>query len=158
MIILVMGVSGSGKTTVGVKLAERLGYEFYDADDFHPLENVEKMRNGIPLDDDDRKPWLEILAALMRVKSVENKDLVLACSALKQKYRDILQVSENVKFIYLKGDSDLIAERLVKRIGHYMNPQLLQSQFEALEEPKNTLTIEIDAEPDLIVEKILKEL
>jgi gluconokinase len=158
MIIILMGVSGSGKTTVGEKLAERLDCEFADADDFHPPENVVKMRAGMSLNDEDRAPWLDALRRLIKTKLNEKSCLILACSALKQKYRDVLRVNETVRFIYLKGSRDLIEPRLSMRTGHFFSPALLQSQFEALEEPENALTIGINDAPEEIVEKILKNL
>jgi gluconokinase len=158
MIILLMGVSGSGKTTVGEKLAERLGFEFRDADDFHPPENVAKMHGGVPLDDHDRAPWLENLRGLIETNLRERRGTILACSALKRKYRDFLRIDDAVRFVHLKGDYRLIEKRLEQRVGHFMNSALLQSQFDALEEPKNALTVEIDAEPNEIVEKIITRL
>jgi gluconokinase len=136
MVIVLMGVTGCGKTTVGKMLAKELGWLFYDADDFHPEENVEKMKNGIPLNDEDRVPWLQTLANLIHSGYENQRNMILACSALKKRYRSVLHHDLHpVKFVYLKGEMDLIRERLEARKGHYMNPVLLKSQFDALEEP-----------------------
>ena len=133
---IVMGVSGCGKTTVGTALANRLGWDFYDADDFHPPENVAKMASGTPLNDDDRYPWLVALHDLISDSLEKGEFGVLACSALKESYREILlQDNENVKFVYLKGSFDLILSRMQARSEHYMKPEMLQSQFDTLEEP-----------------------
>lgn len=136
MVIVLFGVSGAGKTTVGRLLAEDLGWTFIDADDFHPPENVSKMSQGIPLDDEDRKDWLASLSNVIREHITAGSDLVLACSALKAAYRAQLSVNQNVHFVYLKADRDITAERLAKRSGHFMDPRLLNSQFDTLEEPQ----------------------
>ncbi|MBD2198659.1 MULTISPECIES: gluconokinase [Calothrix] len=155
MIIIVMGVSGSGKTTVGKLLAESLGWTFSDADAFHSPENVENMRRGIPLTETDRKPWLEALQAAIKQWLQENTNVVLACSALKDSYRQFLLVdSERIKLVYLKGSYDLIQKRLQERQNHYMPEILLQSQFDALEEPLNTIYIDIAQSPQAIVQNI----
>lgn len=158
MVIVLMGVSGSGKTTVGHLLAERVGATFYDADDFHPRANVEKMRSGIPLTDEDRRPWLEELRSLIVSCLERGERAVLACSALKEEYRECLQVDAQVEFVYLKGDYSLIEERLKSRQGHFMKQGLLESQFEALEEPRRALYVEVDAPPEEIVETIKERL
>jgi gluconokinase len=156
---IVMGVSGCGKSSVGEALAERLGWDFYDADDFHPPENVAKMANGIPLDDSDRAPWLATLHDLISSSLKADKSGVLACSALKERYRQqLLKDNENVQFVYLKGSYDLIWSRMSKRQDHYMKPQMLKSQFETLEEPTNALTIDISESVDEIVGDILKSM
>lgn len=160
MVIIVMGVSGCGKTTVGRLLADRLKLPFRDADHFHPEPNIEKMRAGIPLNDEDRKPWLENLNQSMRQWNRE-AGAVLACSALKKSYRDLLRNGFNpneVIFVFLKGNKELIAGRLKQREGHYMPPGLLDSQFKALEEPVNALTIFIEATPEDIVEQTISKL
>ena len=153
-----MGVSGCGKTTVGKRLSQKIGLPFFDADDFHPPENVEKMKSGQPLNDDDRQPWLKILSDRIS-KWNRSGGAILACSALKRSYRAILQSkSKDVQFVYLKGDRDLILDRIKNRSGHYMPPELLDSQFEALEEPDDAITISIEPSPDEIVGKILSKL
>jgi gluconokinase len=158
MVIVLMGVTGSGKTTIGRLLAEKLGWRYYDADDFHPPANIEKMTKGTPLDDGDRLPWLESLRELIR-KSLEcNENSVLACSALKRSYRDYLLIDDQVKLVYLKGDHGLIQARLNKRKGHYMDPRLLDSQFDILEEPGRGDQVEITSSPDEIVQTITKRL
>ncbi|MDZ7268933.1 MAG: gluconokinase [candidate division KSB1 bacterium] len=159
MIIILMGVTGCGKTTIGRQLAQELNWPFYDADDFHPAANVEKMRAGIPLTDEDREPWLLTLQNLIREKLNAGQSGVLACSALKQKYRDCLRVDPvQVRFVFLRGDFDTIARRLAARTNHYMNPNLLASQFEALEEPADARAVDIAQPPAAIVARILSEL
>lgn len=155
MFLIVMGVSGCGKSTIGKSLAELLGWPFYDGDDFHPAENVAKMSQGIPLNDEDRAGWLAALADLIRGSLSQGKPGVLACSALKQKYRDQLCVDPaQVKFIYLKGSYELIKARMLARPGHYMKPGMLDSQFATLEEPQNALTVDIGQSPQQILEFI----
>ena len=149
-----MGVSGSGKTTIGRGLADELGWKFYDGDDFHPRANVEKMARGLPLDDDDRAPWLESLRDLIRSCLARGESAVLACSALKRSYREYLLIDESVRLVYLKGDYELIEERLEGRRGHYMKPKMLDSQFAALEEPRRGLTVDISLPPEKIIETI----
>ena len=154
---LVMGVSGSGKTTVGRLLAEQLGWGFYDADDFHPPANISKMASGIPLDDEDRAPWLATLHDLISSSLKHNEPGVLACSALKERYRQrILDGNSAVQLVYLKGEYDLIWSRMAARKDHYMKPHMLKSQFAALEEPYDALTIAISLPVDEIVQEILK--
>ena len=154
MIILLMGVSGAGKTTVGQLLASQLGWEFADADDYHSAANIEKMRTGIPLTDADRAPWLEALRALITGWITAGKNALLACSALKRTYRENLQVSPEVKFVYLKGSPSLLYQRLHSRIGHFMTEQMLASQLAALEEPDHAVVVEVDASPAEIAAKI----
>lgn len=156
MVIILFGVTGSGKTTIGQLLAATLSWKFYDADDFHPEINVEKMRKGIPLEDVDRGPWLDALRHLIKDSIKHNGNVVLACSALKESYRDFLCVDDKeVKFVHLKGDFALIQKRLSGRTGHYMNPLLLQSQFNALEEPTGgVLEVDISPSPPVIVHEI----
>jgi gluconokinase len=159
MIIVLMGVSGSGKTTVGRLLADALGWEFYEADDYHPSANVEKMRSGIPLDDADRRPWLESLRDLIRNCLEQKENAVLACSALKESYREFLLIDERVVLIYLKGDYEVIRQRLGQRRGHFMNPNLLDSQFDALEEPARAdMQVDVSSSPDEIVRNIRSRL
>lgn len=157
MIYIVMGVSGAGKTLIGQRLARRLDIPFYDGDDFHPESNIQKMESGQPLNDDDRRPWLEILARKMN-EWEESRGAVLACSALKQQYRRILVSQESARFIYLKGSLSLIADRLAQREGHFMPEELLASQFEALEEPGNAVTVSVDQSPEQIVADILNRI
>ena len=156
---IVMGVSGSGKSSVGRVLAEHLGWDFYDADDFHPPANVAKMASGIPLDDSDRAPWLASLNELISTSLKADRPGVLACSALKERYRQqLLEGNAGVQIVYLKGSYDLIWSRMEKRTDHYMKPHMLKSQFETLEEPVNALTIDISMSADDIVREILKQI
>jgi len=158
MIVIVMGVVGAGKTTVGRMLAEQLGWEFADADDFHPKANIEKIRHGISLTDADREPWLESIRSSI-VQWIKNgQNVVLACSALKRSYREKLHVGPEVRFVYLKGSPALIAERLSTRHGHFANEQILAGQFHDLQEPRDAVTVEISTPPDQIVEKIRQRL
>jgi len=151
-----MGVSGCGKTTIGKKTAETLGVPYYEGDDYHPQENVDKMSRGIPLNDEDRAGWLQRLADIIREKLDEGASGVLSCSALKMKYRDQLTVDpERVHFIYLKGRYQLIQERMKKRSNHYMPPDLLMSQFEMLEEPDDIFTIRVDQSPEKILAQVM---
>ena len=157
MVVIIWGVAGVGKTTIGELLAQELGWKFYDADDFHSAANIDKMQRGIPLTDEDRQPWLETLRKVIEQSLAENDNAVLACSALKQKYRDRLRVSEQVKFVFLRGSRDRIAEQLKRRRGHFVDPKLLDSQFADLEEPKpseHAVTVELGDDPPELVQKI----
>ena len=158
--MIIFGVSGTGKTTLGKLLARELGWAFYEADHFHSPANVEKMHAGIPLTDEDRWPWLESLGEL--IKRLDTKeDAVLACSALKQVYRRFLRVNDQVKFVYLRGDYALIANQLRKRKGHFMNPELLKSQFADLEEARvveGILTVDLGRTPRELVQEITTKL
>ena len=136
MIVVVCGVAGVGKTTVGQLLAEELSWEFYDADDFHPVGSIDKMRRGIPLTDEDRGPWLERLRQLIESCINAEVNAVLTCSALKKAYRDRLRVSDDVKFVFLRGSRARIAAQLQERRGHFVDPAILDSQFDDLEEPR----------------------
>lgn len=156
LICIIMGVSGSGKTTVGMMLARELGWEFYDADDFHSQENREKMAQGIPLTDEDRVEWLNALRELLRENLEKGVSCVLACSALKQRYREQLAVNEKVRFVYLHGTYDQIETRMKRRKDHYMPVQLLQSQFKALEEPRDAVIVDISHAPEEIIKIIRK--
>lgn len=157
--LLVMGVAGSGKTAFGRMLAERLGWDFFDADDFHPPENIAKMAAGIPLDDSDREPWLAALANLLDSTLQAGKHPVLACSALKETYRQRLLDGRNeTAIIYLKGSYDLISSRIAARQGHYMKPTMLQSQFDILEEPKNALILDISMPLEAMVQTATEKL
>ncbi|XP_051157566.1 gluconokinase-like [Leptopilina boulardi] len=174
-LIIVMGVSASGKTTIGGLLAKKLNVEFLDGDNFHSAKSVEKMAKGIPLNDDDRQQWLEEISMKISNKSRENKGLVIACSALKLSYRNIIRSSnyidddKEIIFVYIKGTMELFKKRIEHREGHFMPVSLLQSQFDTLEEPrdnevtnekKSSRVIEVSAElnPDEIIEEIVKQL
>jgi len=158
MIVIVMGVVGAGKTTIGKLLAAQLGWEFADADDFHPPANVEKIRNGIPLDDKDREPWLDRLRAAIVEWIAGRRNVVLACSALKSSYRAKLDAGPEVRFVYLKGSANLIADRLRARHGHFAGEAILASQLADLEEPESALTVQISGTPERIVAEIRKGL
>ena len=158
MLILVMGVAGSGKTLIGTKLAESLNYVFADADSFHPATNIEKMSRGIALTDQDREPWLaEIRSALVKWQAA-GQGAVVTCSALKQRYRQFLSQDCDLQIVYLKGDYDLIYGRLTARQGHFMRPEMLTSQFDDLEEPEDAIVVDISGSPDAIVATILSKL
>ena len=154
MIILLMGVSGAGKTTIGKLLAASLNWEFSDADNFHTATNIEKMRLGIPLNDADRKLWLEDLQAAIKNWLQENKNVVLACSALKTNYRQILIIDSCIQLVYLKGSFDVIENRLKARQNHFMTEKLLKSQFHDLEEPDNCICVDVSELPEVIVKKV----
>jgi gluconokinase len=159
VIIILMGVTGCGKTTVGAMLAKDCGWEFHDADDFHPAANVAKMKSGAPLDDEDRWPWLERLNTFLLDSERQGKSLVLACSALKQVYRDRLaRGCAAAHFVFLDGDQELIRARLAARQGHYMNPKLLDSQFAILERPRDALRLDVAESPAELVRRIRKRL
>jgi gluconokinase len=161
MIVVLMGVTGSGKTTIGGLLGERTGAAFADADDYHPLANKQKMAAGHPLNDEDRQPWLEELNRLMQGWFREGKSGVLACSALKEKYRATLVAgmpAGSVAFVWLDAPKELLAERLAERKHEYMNPKLLESQLETLERPVDALRIVNDRTPEEIVSQILEHI
>ena len=157
-----MGVSGSGKTTIGEALARRLGWAYEDGDTFHPASNVAKMHAGRPLTDEDRWPWLQAIAAEIDRACGAGEHVVIACSALKRSYRDILVHGRNdVRIVYLSGTQALIADRLAHRKHHFMPPDLLDSQFKTLEPPEaseNTVTVSIDAPVEAIVDEIVRQL
>ncbi len=159
MIVVVMGVTGAGKTTVGERLAAALGAAFLDADDYHPPESVAKMRAGTPLTDGDRQPWLERLNALLRRRAAEGGSVVLACSALKAAYRSTLLAGlPEARVVFLRGSRELIRARLAARRGHYMNPALLDSQFAALETPAEAIVVDVDGAPAALVAAIVRAL
>jgi gluconokinase len=158
MVVIVMGVTGTGKTTIGRALATSLGWEFHDGDDLHTAASKRKMHSGAPPDDSDRAPWLCALRKLIQAMLSEGRNGVVACSALKQSYRDELVVDPNsVKVVYLKGSQQVIAERLRNRADHFMNPRLLQSQFDTLEEPRDAIMVDVSMAPVAIVKAIIVE-
>ena len=154
-----MGVSGSGKSTVGQQLAERLRWPFFDGDEFHPAENIVKMSQGIPLDDDDRRPWLQAMHDKLAEQLAQGRPAVLAASLLKQAYRDLLLTGlHDVRLVYLKADPRVIDERLRQRQGHFFGSRLLASQLEILEEPNDALVMSVDAPTASIVAHVVNEL
>ena len=157
MIIILMGVVGSGKTTIGKLLAQTLGWKFADADEFHSPENIEKISHGIALDDSDRAPWLAALRKAIEHWNVAGQNVVLACSALKRTYRDALRAGP-VRFVYLKGNYELIRERLLARHGHFASESILKSQFADLEEPEDAITLENNEAPEKVVSEIIAKL
>ncbi len=159
MVYIIMGVSGCGKTTIGKMLAQRLAMEFHDADENHSQDNIDKMKNSIPLDDEDRVPWLSVLAGNI-ARWNRGKGTVLACSALKEKYRRILSRNgrEDVVFIYLEGDRNIILDRIKGRKEHFFPVELLESQFKALEKPQNAITVQIGKAPEQICSDLIDQL
>jgi gluconokinase len=161
-VLVVMGVSGSGKSTIGTQLALKLHWEFEDGDWFHPASNVEKMHSGHPLTDEDRRPWLNAIAAFIDASRKAGKHVVIACSALKKSYRAVIVGNRpDVRLIYLKGDIDLIARRIAARHEHFMPLELLRSQFDALEEPgpdENPIIVSVEPPPRAIVTAVLSAL
>ena len=153
-----MGPAGSGKTTIGELLASQLAWDFFDGDSFHNDANIEKMSRGIPLTDDDRIPWLQSIREAMVQWEARGQNAVLACSALKRSYREVLRFSPNVKLVYLKGTYELLSERLRSRKGHYAGEQLLASQLADLEEPVDGIMIDASRAPEEIVAEIRKQL
>ena len=161
MIVIIFGVSGAGKTTIGQLLAKELGWRFYEADDFHSQANIDKMHQGVPLTDENRWPWLENLRQLIKRCLAADENAVLACSALKEEYRRHLRVGDNVKLVFLRGNYELIANQLRQRHRHFMNPALLQSQFADLEEPQATehaVVIDLGRSPRELVQEIKHKL
>ena len=157
--VILMGPMGCGKTTIGRLLAQKTGWDFADADDYHPEENKLKMARGIPLNDSDRKPWLHILHQLILDHLVLDKPMILACSALKKEYRDILGIDQQQVFsVFLKGSYDLLKERIESRAHEFMDKGLLQSQLDTLEEPKSGLIVDIAETPEQICRKIMDEI
>jgi gluconokinase len=154
-----MGVAGTGKSTVGKLLSQKLGWQFYDGDDFHPLENIEKMRRGITLNDRDRLPWLLALKDLIEQVRRDRDNAIIACSSLKQAYRDLLQGNkQDIFWVYLKGNYDVIYRRIQQRQQHFMSAQMLQSQLDSLEEPQNAFIIDISMNPEEIALQIATRL
>ena len=158
MIVLVMGVAGSGKTTIGRMLASRLGWVYLEADDFHSAANKEKMHRGEHLTEADRLPWLRAIHAELQKQSARGKNVVLACSALNEEYRGVLMDGLNVKLVYLRGSKELIASRLRHRTGHFAGEAILDDQFAVLEEPRDAIVADIAEEPERIVEELLSKL
>jgi gluconokinase len=157
MVIVLFGVAGCGKTMIGKLLADTLGWRFLDADDYHSRANVAKMAGGIPLDDDDRSEWLTALREIIEAAVEEQQNLILACSALKASYREQLSIKGEVKFVLLEAEREIIRERLLARKGHFMGPELLQSQFDTLEADQWVdLAIDASSSPELCVAKIGK--
>lgn len=159
MVVIVMGVAGSGKSTVGPLIAKGLGGAFAEGDQFHPPANIAKMTSGQPLNDDDRMPWLAAMATAIRGWAQGTKPTVLACSALKQRYRDILaQDLPDVRFVYLRGTQDLIGGRMATRSGHFMPSSLLDSQFQTLEEPRDAIVLNATQTPEAMAAAALAQL
>jgi len=158
VIVLLMGPAGSGKTTIGGLLAAQLGWEFADGDSFHSPANIEKMAHGVPLDNNDRIPWLDAIREAMEQWNAQRRNVVLACSALKRSYRERVQINSAVRLVYLKGTYDLLRERLHSRKGHYATEQILKSQFADLEEPTDAITMDVARSPEKIVAEIRKKL
>jgi gluconokinase len=160
MIIVLMGVSGSGKTTVGKELARQLSWTFVDADDFHPAANIAKMHRGEPLTDKDRWPWLEAIRQRLLLAAHRGESVVLACSALKHAYQEYLKHEDpaRIYYVYLQGSEELIGQRLAARKGHFMDPHLLHSQFETLEPPEHAVAVDIAPPPDQIAAEIRRKL
>jgi gluconokinase len=157
VIIIIFGVSGAGKTTIGKLLATDIGWQFLEGDDFHPASNIEKMRSGRALTDDDRWPWLESLRKQIEQLLFSEENAVLACSALKHVYRDRLRVSDQIKFVFLRGDYALVEKQLRSRHGHFMDPALLRSQFDGLEEPRKDEKV-ITVKLGRTLQEIVKEI
>ena len=158
MFIIFTGVAGAGKTTVGKLLAKELGWRFYEGDDFHPPANVEKMRRGEPLTDEDRRPWLDALRTVIQGALENDENGILACSALKRCYRARLRVSEQVIFVHLAASPDVIQRRLEHRQGHFMNPSLIESQFSTLETPQTGLSLDASLPPAVLVQQVRQAL
>ena len=162
MIIVLMGVSGCGKTTIGTNLARRLNWEYQEGDALHPQKNIVKMSEGIPLNDDDRKPWIARIADWIETRCIAGRDGVISCSALKEAYRQTIRGNQSdVQFVYLRGSRELLSDRLAYRKDHFMSPNLLESQLELLEEPsvdEQAMVVTIDFTPEKIVQKICDSL
>ena len=155
MIFVIMGVSGSGKTTIGKAVSNKFGWKYYEGDEYHPVQNIEKMKNGIALNDEDRLPWLLYLRTIIEEAVNRNENIVITCSALKEAYREVLKVNNDVKFVYLKGSYDLIKKRMEERTNHFFKPEMLKSQFEALEEPVEAIKIDITKSTESIIKDVI---
>ncbi len=162
MIIVLMGVSGCGKTTIGTNLARRLNWEYQEGDALHPQKNILKMSEGIPLNDDDRKPWIARIADWIETRCIAGRDGVISCSALKEVYRQTIRGTQtDLQFVYLRGSRELLSDRLAYRKDHFMPPNLLESQLDLLEEPsidEQAMVVTIDSTPEKIVQKICDSL
>jgi gluconokinase len=158
VVIVLMGVSGSGKTTIGAQLASELGWPFADGDDYHSASNIEKMRNGIPLTDADRGPWLEALRSLIAKWIADGTSGVLACSALKQAYREKLEAGPEVHFVFLTASPEVLRARLHRREGHYMKEEMLQSQLATLELPDNAVAVDVSGSIAETVKQVREKL
>jgi gluconokinase len=158
MVIVITGVTGSGKTTIGKLLATQLQWSFYEGDDFHSAANLDKLKRGVALDDQDRLPWLTAIRDTIRAAIDKGENAVIACSALKESYRRMLRISPEVVLIHLAANPELVEERLTHRAGHFMNPVLVRSQFETLEEPQAALQIDAALTPGEIVRTIRERL
>ena len=159
IVVYIMGVAGSGKTTIGQQLSSQTGFAFYDADNFHPQKNIDKMKSGEPLTDEDRWPWLDNIHSFI-TQQLQSSSVILACSALKQVYREHLSkgIETQCRWVYLNGSYETILARMQSRTGHYMPATLLQSQFDALELPVNSIEIDITKDPAEIVEEIMSKI
>jgi gluconokinase len=155
MVVLLMGTTGAGKTTVGKILAARLCWTFLDADDFHPPANIEKMRHGIPLTDADRLPWLEKIHAELLRQTLSGRNIVLACSALKQSYRDLLSSELDVRIVYLRGTYDVMRQRIEFRHGHFAGQGILAGQFADLEEPRNAVVLDVSRSAQQLAAEVI---
>ena len=158
MIVLVMGVSGSGKTTIGEALARELGWKYLDADDYHPVANVVKMRAGVPLEDSDRWPWLEKIHEELVRLTAAGKNVVLACSALKESYRKQLSAGLDLRIVYLRGSYEVMRCHIERRHGHFAGASILAGQFADLEEPKDALVLDVTATPGEIADQVIHQL
>jgi gluconokinase len=158
MIVLVMGTTGAGKTTVGKLLAEKLNWVFLDADDFHPSANIAKMKQGIPLDDADRVPWLAAIHHRLIIETAAGKNCVLACSALKKSYRETIDAGLDVRTVYLKGTYEEMRAHILARHGHFAGEGILAGQFRDLEEPEDAIVVSVEHSPEEVAEEVLQSL
>lgn len=158
MIIVIMGVSGSGKTTIGTMLADAIGCRFLEGDSLHSKESIEKMSHGIPLTDSDRAPWLAAIRSCILKSFKRGENLVVGCSALKQQYREFLAKDIPITWVYLKGSAELVRSRMENRSSHFMKAGMLASQFDTLEEPSDAIVVDISPTPSAIVSQILEQL